>query len=160
MRIGLYGMPTAGKTYILDKVDFLEVMSGSVLLREICPTFDSEDDHGKNMAREELAKRLLRVESFIMDGHYAFGDKVAFTDMDGQLYDVILYLYISPDVLIKRMRESDKNKKYLSYDIGKWQINEIVQFTMPSGLHSVLERPFSEANGRPFLVKRSPLIVC
>lgn len=111
MRIGLYGMPTAGKTYILDKVDFLEVMSGSVLLREICPTFDSEDDHGKNMAREELAKRLLRVESFIMDGHYAFGDKVAFTDMDGQLYDVILYLYISPDVLIKRMRESDKCKR-------------------------------------------------
>lgn len=35
-----------------------------------------------------------------------------------------------------------------------------LQFTMPSGLHSVLERPFSEANGRPFLVKRSPLIVC
>ena len=125
MRIGLYGMPTAGKSYILDKVDFLEVMSGSVLLREICPTFDSEDDHGKNMAREELAKRLLGVESFIMDGHYAFGDKVAFNDMDGQLYDVILYLYISPDVLIKRMRESDKNKKYLSYDIEKWQMNEM-----------------------------------
>lgn len=125
MRIGLYGMPTAGKSYILDKIDFLEVMSGSVLLNEICPTFDSEDDHGKNMAREELAKRLLGVESFIMDGHYAFGDKVAFTDMDGQLYDVILYLYISPDVLIKRMRGSDKNKKYLSYDIEKWQMNEM-----------------------------------
>lgn len=38
--------------------------------------------------------------------------------------------------------------------------HELVQFTTPSGLHSVLERPFSEANGRPFLVKRSPLIVC
>ena len=38
--------------------------------------------------------------------------------------------------------------------------NKMLQFTMPSGLHSVLERPFSEANGRPFLVKRSPLIVC
>lgn len=37
---------------------------------------------------------------------------------------------------------------------------DYLQFTMPSGLHSVLERPFSEANGRPFLVKRSPLIVC
>lgn len=37
---------------------------------------------------------------------------------------------------------------------------DTLQFTMPSGLHSVLERPFSEANGRPFLVKRSPLIVC
>lgn len=37
---------------------------------------------------------------------------------------------------------------------------DCLQFTTPSGLHSVLERPFSEANGRPFLVKRSPLIVC
>ena len=35
-----------------------------------------------------------------------------------------------------------------------------VHFTELSGRHSVLERPFSEANGRPFLVKRSPLIVC
>ena len=35
-----------------------------------------------------------------------------------------------------------------------------LQFTVSSGLHSVLERPFSEANGRSFLVKRSPLIVC
>ena len=66
MRIGLYGMPTAGKTYILDKVDFLEVMSGSVLLREICPTFDSEDDHGKNMAPShfhstELVFRVLHL---------------------------------------------------------------------------------------------------
>lgn len=74
MRIGLYGMPTAGKTYILEKVDSIEVMAGSVLLREICPSFDLEDDYGKNMAREELAKRLLCVDSFIMDGHYAFGD--------------------------------------------------------------------------------------
>lgn len=47
MRIGLYGMPTAGKTYILEKVDSIEVMAGSVLLREICPSFDLEDDHGK-----------------------------------------------------------------------------------------------------------------
>ena len=30
---------------------------------------------------------------------------------------------------------------------------EIVQFTVSSGLHSVLERPFSEANGHPFFVK-------
>lgn len=42
----------------------------------------------------------------------------------------------------------------------KVEVTGVMQFTMPSGLHSVLERPFSEANGRPFLVKRSPLIVC
>lgn len=145
MRIGLYGMPTAGKTYILEKVDSIEVMAGSVLLREICPSFDLEDDYGKNMAREELAKRLLCVDSFIMDGHYAFGDKVAFTDMDGQLYDVILYLYISPDVLIKRMRESYKNKKYLSYDIEKWQINEIERL-----------RDYCHKNNKDFYVIDNP----
>ena len=44
--------------------------------------------------------------------------------------------------------------------LKKAENNKYMQFTMPSGLHSVLERPFSEANGRPFLVKRSPLIVC
>lgn len=37
---------------------------------------------------------------------------------------------------------------------------DLMQFTVSSGLHSVLERPFSEANGRSFLVKRLPLIVC
>ena len=52
-----------------------------------------------------------------------------------------------------------KRKRYLSM-IGITLFVIWLQFTMPSGLHSVLERPFSEANGRPFLVKRSPLIVC
>ena len=37
---------------------------------------------------------------------------------------------------------------------------EAVQFTVSSGLHSVLERPFSEANGHPFFVKKSLLSVC
>ena len=35
-----------------------------------------------------------------------------------------------------------------------------MQFTASGGHHSVLERPFSEANGRPFLVRRLPPIVC
>lgn len=54
-----------------------------------------------------------------------------------------------------RLSTSEDVKKYVKSVEGLG-----VQFTMPSGLHSVLERPFSEANGRPFLVKRSPLIVC
>ena len=65
--------------------------------------------------------------------------------MDGQLYDVILYLYISPDVLIKRMRESDKNKKYLSYDIEKWQINEIERL-----------RDYCHKNNKDFYVIDNP----
>ena len=31
------------------------------------------------------------------------------------------------------------------------EMDEIMQFTASSGRHSVLERPFSEANGRPFV---------
>ena len=40
MRIGLYGMPTAGKSYILDRIDFIKVIAGSKMLHEICPDFD------------------------------------------------------------------------------------------------------------------------
>lgn len=64
-------------------------------------------------------------ESFIMDGHYAFREKEVFTEEDGRLYDAFLYLYVSPDVLKARMEASEKNRKYLQYDIGAWQDREI-----------------------------------
>ena len=43
MRIGLYGMPTAGKTFIMDRIDFMEVIVGSKLLRQYDPDFDTLD---------------------------------------------------------------------------------------------------------------------
>ena len=125
MRIGLYGMPTAGKSYILDRLDFIKVMAGSRMLREICPDFDAKDEAGKAAVRQELADMLATTDTFIMDGHYAFGDKIAFTENDGRLYDAFLYLYVSPEVLRTRMEASDKNRKYLAYDIEDWQRKEI-----------------------------------
>lgn len=127
MKIGLYGMPTAGKTHILDRIDFLDVVEGSKMLRKIWPDFDSRDETGKNLARKELADMLKDKESFIMDGHYAFGDEIAFTESDGELYDIILYLYVSPNVIVKRMQASEKNRKYLNYDIKNWQKTEMEQ---------------------------------
>lgn len=128
MKIGLYGMPASGKTYILDRIPFLQTMDGSRLLREWNPGFDSLDDPGKERARKALA-RLLREkhggDDFIMDGHYAFGEQKVFTEEDGQLYDAILYLYLSPDVLKTRMKSSEKNRRYLEFDIGAWQEREI-----------------------------------
>ena len=62
-------------------------------------------------------------------------------------------------------RELDKQQELLPTMLGKVGNNveikipfmcdygyniEIVQFTASSGRHSVLERPFSETNGRPF----------
>lgn len=125
MRIGLYGMPTAGKTYILDRIDFIEVIVGSKLLREYDPEFDIRDATERERDRKAVAKMMMEKETFIMDGHYAFGDETAFTEDDGKLYDAYLYLYISPDILKERMSASEKNRKYLKYDIDEWQMREI-----------------------------------
>lgn len=62
-----------------------------------------------------------------MDGHYAFGNEIAFTDGDGQLYDAFLYLYIDPTTLESRMSTSPKNTRYLQYNIEEWQRFEIAQ---------------------------------
>ena len=80
MRIGLYGMPTAGKTHILDRIDFLEVVVGSKLLRQYDPEFDHRDEAGREADRKAVAEIMMKKPEFIMDGHYAFGDEIAFTE--------------------------------------------------------------------------------
>ena len=145
MRIGFYGMPSAGKTYILNQIDFIKVLAGSAMLREMCPDYDLRDNEGKNVVRKQLADSLFSVESFIMDGHYAFGDKIAFTESDGRLYDAFLYLYISPEVLKERMKATERNQKYLAFDIEKWQKTEIEEL-----------RDYCHVNGKDFYVIDNP----
>ncbi len=125
MRIGLYGMPSAGKTYILDTIDFTTVFHGSSMLLNICPDFNQKDAIEKETVRKELADYLFKEKDFVMDGHYAFGDEIVFTEKDGCLYDVFLYLYISPSELKRRLGCSEKNRKYLKFDIEAWQKKEI-----------------------------------
>lgn len=125
MRIGLYGMPTAGKSYILDRIDFIEVVMGSKMLRALDPDFNFRDESGRENVRKQLAQALTQKQTFIMDGHYAFGNEIAFTEDDGKMYDAILYLYIDPNILSERMTESEKNRQYLKYDIAEWQLREI-----------------------------------
>lgn len=145
MRIGLYGMPTSGKTFILDRVDFIKVMQGSRMLHELCPDFDTVDENKKNIVRQELANLLAKEDKMIMDGHYAFGNKVVFTEADGRLYDAILYLYISPEVLKSRMELSERNRKYLTYDIEAWQNMEIEEL-----------RGYCHKNNKDFYVIDNP----
>ena len=125
MRIGLYGMPTSGKTHILDRIDFIEVFVGSNLLREYDPDFDKQPEHIREQDRKAVANIMLSKKDFIMDGHYAFGDTIAFTEEEGNMYDVYLYLYIEPAVLRNRIKNSPKNQKYAQYDVEKWQRREI-----------------------------------
>lgn len=125
MRIGLYGMPSAGKTHLLEKIDFIKVFFGSTYLKKLDSEFHFRLEEEKNKVRETLAMLLSKRDNFIMDGHYAFGNKKVFTEKDGMLYDIFLYLYINPDILQKRMAQSEKNRKYLAYNIKKWQCDEI-----------------------------------
>ena len=125
MRLGLYGLPAAGKTYILDRIKGIKVLHGSDMLFDIDKDFHHMDEKCKKAVRKELANTLLKEDNFIMDGHYSFGDNVVFTKEDGKLYDAFLYLYIEPRVLKSRMEKSSKNIKYLKFDIKKWQNNEI-----------------------------------
>ncbi len=115
------------------------------MLREICPGFDSKDEAGKGTVRQQLVDLLANTDTFIMDGHYSFGDKVAFTESDGRLYDAFLYLYIAPEVLRERMEASERNRKYLSYDIAVWQKSEIERL-----------REYCHENGKDFYVIDNP----
>ena len=125
MRLGLYGLPAAGKTYILDRINGIKVFHGSDMLFDINKDFYHMDEKGKKAVRKELANSLPKENNFIMDGHYSFGDNVVFTKEDGKLYDAFLYLYIEPRVLKSRMEKSSKNIKCLKFDIEKWQNTEI-----------------------------------
>lgn len=145
MRIGLYGLPTAGKSYILSAVRNLEALSGSSLLKEIAPDFHDLTDAQKEGVRQELALQLRKKDKFIMDGHYSFGDAVVFTEADGQLYDTFLYLYVDPKIISERMSDSIRNNKYLQYDIEKWQ-----RFEMES------LRTYCHKNNKDFFVIDNP----
>ena len=145
MKIGLYGLPCAGKSYILDKIDFLEVCQGSSLLHKIEPDFISADEMTRDAARRKLADLLHKKSDFIMDGHYSFGNQKVFTEEDGNLYDVFIYLYIDPNLLKNRMQVSQKNRKYLCYDIAKWQKEEIEEL-----------RNYCHVHGKDFYVIDNP----
>lgn len=125
MRVGLYGLPSAGKTYILNKIDFMDVLAGSEILHKINPGFDTAAEERKKQDRKKLAGLLLKKDCFIMDGHYAFGTEKVFTEEDGKLYDAFLYLFVEPEILAARMKKSEKNKKYSGHDIRGWQNGEI-----------------------------------
>lgn len=130
MKCAIYGMPCSGKSTLLAKLSCLEVVQGSVWLAKA-----SEKQYGKrfrdllaaeqDQLRKAFIASLAKKDNIIVDGHYAFGDHVVFTEEDGACYDVFFYLYEDPQVLASRMRESNKNQKYLSYDLSSWQRNEI-----------------------------------
>ncbi len=150
MKIALYGLPCAGKSYLLEKLKksgqtTFPVFTGSHLLLEREEKFHSLSPTEKKKVRENLALDLKEKENFYLDGHYAFGEEIVFTPEDGNLFDVFCYLYLAPDLLEERMKVSEKNQKYLSLDVKAWQEREI------QGLRS-----YCHAHEKDFYVLDSP----
>ena len=129
MRFVLYGLPCAGKTTIFNGLTIQIVHGSTELNRMASGRFSNLPDTEKNALRIRYAEQLkARTDSFISDGHYSFLDDVAFTDADGELYDVFIYLYCEPEIISERLKSSDKNRRFavLSVErIRKWQSFEI-----------------------------------
>ena len=127
-----------------------------------------------NIANETMPTRLLALSEL----YDIYIPSQLSVDVYNKLYMALLRSIKKKenDMMVKQQRIENTTNTIQTYNgiiggadsftiigvsgIGKSSAITRVQFTTPSGLHSVLERPFSEANGRPFLVKRSPLIVC
>ena len=131
MKIALYGMPCAGKSTLMDKITDAKVINGSQELRRICGgSFSELSEEEKHQVRIKYTEYIngLNDEVIVSDGHYSFMENVAFTKADGDLYDIFIYLYCSPETLKKRYALSEKNAKFAGESIEsirQWQEFEI-----------------------------------
>lgn len=131
MRIALYGLPCAGKTTLMSSLSGVRVLHGSEELQRISNgVFSKLSEKDKEQVRIHYTEYVKSIvdETIISDGHYSFLDDVVFTDADGDLYDVFLYLYCKPEVLLRRYQLSEKNIKYAALSetvISQWQYFEI-----------------------------------
>lgn len=131
MKIALYGMPGAGKTFIMEKMSNVKVVHGSQELNRICGGFFSElSEDEKRDVRVKYTEYIksLKDEIIISDGHYSFMENIAFTEADGELYDVFVYIYCKPETLLERYKTSERNKKFANNSVAvieQWQLFEM-----------------------------------
>lgn len=134
MNIGLYGLPTSGKNTLIEKIidskllhlpgsGTLKKLSQSLLSKDFDKTIEAE----KIFLRKEFIKyaNQLNYTNIVVDGHYSFMDNIVYIQEDEEFYDVICYLDTAVNVVMERIRHSEKNRKFskLSYDDMNWWRN-------------------------------------
>lgn len=129
MKYVLYGLPCAGKSTIMQDLAIPVIHGSTELNRMASGNFSKLPDEEKIKLRIRYAEQLFnRNDSFISDGHYSFLDDIVFTEADGDLYDVFIYLYCDPKVISERLKSSTKNEQFAKLSaehIRKWQDFEI-----------------------------------
>ena len=124
-------MPCAGKSTLMDRITDAKVINGSQELRRICGgSFSELSEEEKHQVRIKYTEYIngLNDEVIVSDGHYSFLETVVFTEADGDLYDIFIYLYCSPETLKERYALSEKNAKFAGESIEslrQWQEFEI-----------------------------------
>jgi phosphoserine phosphatase len=141
MKIAVYGISCAGKDTFIDKFlshfpqychkkgsEQLNIISNRIY----CKNFQELDPELQRKTRTFFAEELQDQKNFIVDGHYCFPDsrgfKIVFTENDYNLYDIFLYLRVTPSVAKERFLVSQKNQKYRNLteqQIKDWQLKEI-----------------------------------
>ena len=131
MRIALYGMPCAGKSTMMSRLSGARILHGSKELQRLSEgkfaSFSESEKERVRIAYTDFVKSL-DDKLIVSDGHYSFLKEVVFTEADGELYDVFIYLYCEPKELLDRYRLSEKNEKYASLSeeiVSQWQYFEI-----------------------------------
>lgn len=145
-RIGIYGLTRSGKTYIIEQIcqsipntthfkgsDTLFELSGCSI-----EEFRECDSATKDKYRRLLVQSAQKLfeesdKSVLIDGHYSFVDsegnfEVVMTDEDEAFYDVICYINIDEDIIIKRVQETKdlaKQKTYSKAQLHKWKSFEM-----------------------------------
>ena len=135
MKFVIYGLPCAGKDYLLSMMPFIQHIKGSAWLNAQCNNkFRELSSEEQNDLRRQFIKHInsIETENVIVDGHYAFPDnggyRLAFTDSDGDSYDVFIYLDTPADVIHERIQSSEKNTIYSHLtvsDLQAWRDYEV-----------------------------------
>ena len=90
-------MPCAGKSTLMDRITDAKVINGSQELRRICGgSFSELSEEEKHQVRIKYTEYIngLNDEVIVSDGHYSFMENVAFTEADGDLYDIFICIVL------------------------------------------------------------------
>lgn len=145
MKIALYGLPCAGKDYLLSNMPFLKHIKGSEWLNQKSEgKFRSLPADKQTELRSEFVEYVSQFgdTDIAVDGHYSFPDgdsfNSVFTESDGNCYDVFVYLDTPIDIIAERIAKSEKNCIYSG--LTQEQLQSWRDYETEGLFHEVLKR--------------------